>query len=265
MTTLRSLRPAAGVALMLLAAACDSFEPELRQVAVITVPTQVTDEGYTTTPTVSFFEGTGIRLSSTLVSVEGCVDREIQGSFPGTQVPIDAGPEITVLLSGTQATLTPRVTNGRMMYQLPEGASIPFNPGALINLSIPGADNGFPERVVSARTAEAFTVGTVTLPASSAGDLALTWTPVPTFQGSAMFFSFRYFSTSATGFDREIACVFIDDGTGVVNAGVLSGFRGSEFREILAQRAVITANQVGSAITHVTSTFGVTVPMTSGD
>jgi hypothetical protein len=76
-----------------------------------------------------------------------------------------------------------------------------------------------------------------------------------------MFYSLRYSSTGTTQ-DREIACVFRDDGTGVIGSQVLTSFRTGSNRTGMAQRARITANRTGLIITHITSTFEVTLTLT---
>ena len=92
--------------------------------------------------------------------------------------------------------------------------------------------------------------------------MAVTWSPAATVVvGSAMFYSFQY-STSGGIPDREIACVFQDDGTGVVGSATLTEYRTSSVRSATAQRGRITFNRVGGTITHVSSIFQVPVTLT---
>ena len=258
----RRLYPSSLAALALLAGGCHSFELERTRFAIISVPaTAVAGGGYATKPTAFFFEGSGIQLSSTQLGDQGCLDRPFAPVAPAAFTRIDAGAAVEVNLGGTDATLSPAPSLTGTTYRLPDEQSIPFTPGNEITLTIPGAVGGFPARVVRARTVEAFTPGPVAIPASTTDDLELTWTPVPSLPGSAMFYSFRYAATASASIDREIACVFADDGTGFVPATTLSGFRNSGFRSVTAQRALISFERVGSAITHVTSTLLVPVPV----
>jgi hypothetical protein len=256
------MRPASVLAFTLLLAACRSLEVEIVQVAIISVPTELTEQGYESKPFASFIEGSGIGLSSTVVGQEGCVVRAttaVPGS-PGFDN-IDGGPGITVRFSGPEATLTKRIVDSREIYALPEGVSMAFTPGEQITVTTPGAVDGFPARQLIARTAEAFTAAPITLPTSTTDDLTVTWTPVPDVSGSAMFYSIRYSSPGISD-EREIACVFRDDGTGLIGSTMLTEFRLSSVRHAIAQRARVTASRAGSAIIHVTSTFEVPVTLT---
>ncbi len=265
MTFIRRLHPSALLALTLGAGACRSFDVEQNQFAIISVPTTpASGGGFITSPSAIFFEGTGVQLSTTQVGIEGCVDRLLGTPAPPAFEDIDAGPAVEVSLSGIDATLLPVPSITGVKYQLPNGVSFPSTPGNQITLTIPGAVGGFPARVVRARTVEAFTPSAIALPAATTDELPFTWTPLPSLPGSAMFYSFRYAATGTANFDREIACVFADDGSGSVAANLLNGFRTSGFRAVFAQRALVTLERFGSAVTHVTSTLSVTVPV-AGD
>jgi len=258
MTPTRLLRPLALLAFAVLSGACDSFDVEQTQFAIIHVPSLAVEGGFTTTPTAFFFQGQGISLSTTDVGAEGCVVRPIVGTGGQNFDYIDAGPSVAVDLAGSAASLTPQSDSQSVTLKLVGEQSIPFDPGDVISLSIPGAAGGFPAFLVTARTVEIFTPGAVMIPTSITENLNLTWENEPEtslFPGSAMFYSFKYGTENAPLFDREIACVFIDDGSGVVQAADLAGFRASTIRSITAQRARITVDRVGRSITHVTSTL----------
>ena len=248
------VRLAGVVALTLLVAACKALEVEPVQVAILNVPTQRTDAGYVTSPSAFFIEGTGLALSSTQVGQEGCIDQPIRTGGNAAFEYLDAGNPVTARFAGPEVSLTRHVDGNRTTYDLAPGLELPFTPGAIITFTIPGAAGGFPARSVAGRTAEAFTANAITLPTSLTEDLHLTWTPIPEAAGSAMFYSIRYSSTG-TSQDREIACVFRDDGSGVIGSQVLANFRSGSNRSGVAQRARITANRTGLIITHITSTF----------
>ena len=250
-------------ALTLAAAACSPLEVEPIKVAVISVPTDDVGAGlYTTSPAAFFIQGTGIRLSSTVVGQEGCVTQPItsSGGTPNFEY-IEAGDAITARFNGPTATLAKQAVSGRILYELAD-EPLEFTPGQTISFTIPGAVRGFPERVVTARTAEAFVADPITLPTSTSEDLVVTWDPGVDGTGAAMFYSIRYSSSGATSLDTQIACVFRDDGSGVVPATLLTAFRDSSIRQAIAQRARVTAERVGDAVTHVTSTFEVPVTLT---
>lgn len=260
----RSARAPVVLAAAILVSACDAFEVEQVQVALLSVSTQAADEGgFLASPSAFFIEGSGIRLSSSSVGQEGCLIRSLTGSGGVVTFEyLDAGASIAARFDGPAATLPRSTAEGRITYETPEGLELSFTPGEIITFEIPGAAGGFPERVVTARTAEEFTAGAITLPANPADDMTLTWTGLPEVAGSAMFYSIRYSSPGSTLLDREIACVFSDDGSGVVAASLLTDFRQSSIRQAIAQRGRITTNRTGAVITHVTSTFDVPVVLT---
>ena len=250
------------LAVALLPAACRSFEVESTQIALIRVPTTLDGDQYNSAPSAFFIEGTGISLASTIVGQEGCFVRTL------TPVPtnqnftyLDAGASVTARFGGAPAEMTKRVDLNRTTYELPEGSSMSFTPGENITVTIPGAAGGFPARTISAPTAPAFTPGDITLPALETDNMTVTWEPAPTIVGTAMFYSFKYSTTGAI-IDKEIACVFADDGSGVVSSAALAEYRASSVRSGTAQRGLITANRVGSAITHVTSVIEVPLGLT---
>ena len=227
------------------------------------VPTQEGDDSYFTSPSAIFIQGTGIGLSSTQVGQEGCVIRDVVGSGGALNVEyLDAGATISARFDGPTANMPRTVGEGRIEYETPDGLELAFTPGEVITFEIPGAPGGFPQRIVSARTAEAFTASPITLPTNTTDNMPLTWTDVPATAGSAMFYAIRYSSLGSTTLDREIACVFQDDGSALIGATLLSEFRQSSIRQATAQRARITTSRDGSVITHVTSTFQIPVLLT---
>ncbi len=246
-----------GVAL--LSGGCRGLDIPQLQFAVINVPVVETESGHATSPVAFFFKGSGVQLPSTNVRQEGCVTLSLTN--PGTARNlsyISAGPSVTATLSGNSASLTPRTDGQRTTYELEPGEDIPFIPGATITVAIPGASGGFPTLTVSARTSEFFQADTIVL--ASAGDLIVTWTPA-TLTGTAMFYAFRYGWEGSATPNRELACVFADDGTARVTEFDLTEFRQSTVRTVIAQRGTATTERIGNAVSHVLSTVRVEVPM----
>jgi hypothetical protein len=254
------LAPFVAVALF---SACRSLEVESTQVALISLPTGRSGDVYIATPTAFFIEGRGLSLASSVVGLEGCIVRNLtpqSNTQPFTY--LDAGETVTAAFDDVSAALIKHTDGAQTTYALPPGQSMPFTPGENITITIPGAAGGFPARTVVAPTAEAFTPAPVTLPVSLTADMPVTWSPAATLiVGSAMFYSFQY-ATAGGIPDREIACVFEDDGASFVGSAALTEFRQSSVRSATAQRGRITFNRVGGAITHVTSTFQVAVVLT---
>ena len=252
-------RAAVLLAAALLTAGCRALEVAQLEFAIINVPLTETDGAYSTAPVAFFFRGSGVQLPSTNVNQEGCVTLAVstEGNL-GNLDYIDAGSAVMATISGNSGSLTPRTEGDRTTYELEPGTEIPYTPGAILSVAIPGATGGFPTLNVTARTSEVFQAVGVTLPA--AGDMVVTWTPT-TLTGTAMFYSFRYAWSGSTTINRELACVFRDDGTGTVAEGHLTEFRQATVRSIQAQRGTATTERIGDAVTHVLSTVEVQVPL----
>lgn len=259
-----SLRTRFSACLFLLAtgSACQSFDVENRQFAIINISAQPDGEGYSATPAAFFFEGMSIRLSTTDVGAEGCVDRPIVPPSAETYTYIDAGSSISLTHAGETRQLVPELVSGRVTYELPGNETMAVTPGDLVTISIPGAIGGFPATLLGTQTVIEFTPNPVTVSRSATGSVELTWqSPTAVAPGSAMFYSLAYAGDGAGIPDREIACVFVDDGTGLIAPSELAGFRASDFHTITAQRARITIERMGSAVAHVTSALTLPVEL----
>ena len=242
----------------------DILQAEKSNYAIVNIETLKTGPTtYGANPTGLFFNAAGIFLSSSTVSRDSCL---IQAYPPDITNPtldyLDAGPAVVVKFTRpqTQGSLTPRTQSGVKSYVLAEGTpSIPFVPGDTATVEIPGAAGGLPALTATARTAEAFTPATVTLPASNQQDVTVTWTPAATVPGAAMFYSLRYAAPATPVINREIACFFVDDGSATIPFEVLFEYRTSAIRAARATRVRITANRVSNTATHITSTFSADV------
>ena len=259
MTSASPCRALFALGLVLLLGACQSLEVDDTQFAIISVPMTAGEGGQVVTrPAAFFFEATGVRLATTQVGTEGCLAQNISDAPPDTFDDIDAGQDVTVTVGDGEGSesgvLVPAAFGGRIVYELPAGQSLGIVPGERVTVTIPGSTGGFPARSVTMLTVADFTPDPISAPPSATGDLNVTWSGATTSSGTAMYYSFQY-ASGAAGLDREIACVFLDDGSGTVAATLLAPFRQAEFRAVHAQRALITVQRVGAAITHMTSSL----------
>jgi hypothetical protein len=243
----------------------DVLDAERSNYAIINVETLRTGDTFGAAPTAIFFSGGGVFLSSSAIAGDSCVVRRFP---PDATNPVldylDAGPGVVVRFNRpqTEGTLTPRTQAGVKSYVLPAGTSIPFAPGDTVTVEIPGAAGGFEPTTVRARTAEAFTAATVTIPASNQTDMPVAWTPSATaVPGSTMSYSLRYSAPSSSAINREVACVFIDDGSAVVPFEALTEFRNAVTREVRATRVRVTGSRTGKTAAQITSSFSVQVPL----
>lgn len=268
MTFASPCRALCSLGLALLLGACQSLDVQDTQFGIISVPMTVGEGGQIITrPAAFFFEATGVRLATTQVGTEGCLAQNVTDPAPDSFDDIDAGEDITVTTGsgegeGTQTgVLVPSAIGNRIVYQLPAGESLGIVPGERVTVTIPGSAGGFPARSVTGLTVADFTPEPVSAPPTATGDLNVTWSGATTSSGTAMYYTFQY-ATGGAALDREIACVFLDDGSGTVPASLLADFRNAEFRIVQAQRALITVQRIGGAITHLTSSMIRSVPIT---
>ena len=90
----------------------------------------------------------------------------------------------------------------------------------------------------------------------------VTWTPA-TDLNSAMYVTFRYISGTATTFNRQIACSFIDDGTGTVSTVAAADWIASPNRDMIAQRVrtILTQIDVPLSYFNIVSAFDWPTPI----
>jgi hypothetical protein len=129
-----------------------------------------------------------------------------------------------------------------------------------VQFEIPGAAEGFAELTVRAKTAESFVAEPVVV-AQGASDAAVRWTPATPQAGAAMSYEFRYARGSAV-LNRRLVCFFVDDGSADLAVSALREFSESTLRETRAMRIRISAARIGETVSHVTSTFPVSVTVT---
>ena len=244
----------------------DILEAEASNYAIINVETLSTGtDTYGARPSALFFSAAGIFLSSSVVARDSCIEQRFPPEITNPALDyLDPGAPVIARFTRPQTSgnLTEHSQGAVTSYVLPEGATIAFVPGDTITVEVPGTEDGFEETTIVARTAEKFTPSVLTLPASSQADMPVSWTPGATaIPGSAMFYSLRYSAPATDVINREIACFFIDDGSASVPFEVLFNFREATLRDVRASRVRVTANRIGTTVTHVTSTFSATVPV----
>ena len=138
-------------------------------------------------------------------------------------VTLNAGAFLFASIGGRVDTMTTLAGISLRVYTAIRPLGIPYVPGDTLSITVPGAPGGFPASAISIRTAEAFTHGTIGIPAANS-DLPVVWTPAPS-AGSQMTFSLRYAnSVSGGALNEQIFCSFNDDGAASINAKYLGGW-----------------------------------------
>ena len=97
---------------------------------------------------------------------------------------------------------------------------------------------------------------------ASGNPINLTWTPASDLH-AAMFVTFRYIAGTATSFNRQIACSFLDDGSGQVPATVAADWMLAANRDMTAQRlrSILVQIDVPLSYFNVVSTFDRPTPV----
>ena len=216
-------------------------------IAVGGIAARTKGTGFTTAPEIAFYRVSG----ATFVSAAGVTDTcfittystaTSTGGTPATA--LSAGPYVSLAIGNRVDSLTHTGGSLDAVYRTSLPAGIPFTPGDSVVITIPGDRAGYPASTFRGRTAEAFTMGQLVVPANG-NPINLTWTPA-TDLNAAMFVTFRYIdpTTSATAFNRQIACSFIDDGTGQVPATIATFWIMATTRDMTAQRVRTILQQI---------------------
>ena len=254
------------VAAAVVVSACDAVTGASggSPIGVGSVSARAKGTGFTTAPQIAFY-----RVSSaSFISPDGIRDTcfstaysETGTSGTTTASALGAGAFITIALGNRVDTLVRTANTLDPVYRSGSATGIPYTPGDSMVITVPGDRNGFPTSVFRGRTAEAFTMVPLVVPANG-NPINIQWTPA-TDANSAMFVNFRFASGTAGSYDRQIACSFVDDGSGQVPATVATSWIQATQRDMIAQRlrAILTQVDVPLAYLNVVSTFDWPTPV----
>jgi len=234
-------------------AACDGITGTTSgsPIGVGSIGARTKGTGFTTNPQIAFYRVSG----ATFVSAPGVRDTcylaaysESGGSGTTTASILNAGNYLTV---GTGSRLdTLKRTGGALdpTYRSTLAAGIPYTPGDSVVIMVPGDRTGFPMSTFRGKTAEAFTMGQLVVPPDGS-PINVTWTPASDLN-AAMFITFRYRSALATTLDRQIACSFVDDGSGQVPATIATAWITAMTRDMIAQRVRTILSQIDVPLSY---------------
>ena len=217
------------------------------------------DGAFVTNPNAVFYRTNQLQLPSTNSTTDMCLvglysDDQTGGTLPAS---VSAGSSMEVALSGQTATLAPLTTGEGTRYIVVDGTPLPFEPGDTATVTIPGAEDGFPEWTLKAKTAEAFTPQVVPTP-TTAEPIPLRWSPAASSPGSKMLVSMRYPSESGDAM-LQVYCELNDDGAYDVDPVTSQGWRLADpsEKDVLWARWRITGQGKPGAALLVISTFQV--------
>jgi hypothetical protein len=252
----RALRSLAALGLCVITptACLDTVDPVEANFALLNLHATQQGSDYTVSPVAVFFRASGVILSSSNRTQDLCGEVDWPVMLPLQDLfYLDAGPFVTATVSGSEATLHPRVVNGAETYELDAG-SITHSPGDTVEFSIPAATSELPATTSRARTADLFEPSVVDISQSSPDAVVFTWTPSPE-DGSVMAYELRYARQGSPDYDRELLCFFMDDGEASVSPALVAGFAGSNLRLAKATRQRISTFPGANTVVHITSTL----------
>jgi len=222
--------------------------------------------GYTVAPQIAFYRVAGANF----VSAQGVKDTCYLAAYsePSTSGQISAaalgaGPYIIVALGSRTDSLVR--TGGALdaAYRSTLTSGIPFTPGDSMVITVPGDRAGFPASTFRGKTAEPFSMVPIGTPVAGS-PINLTWTAASDLN-AAMFVTFRYSAAGTTPatLNRQIACAFIDDGSGQVPATVAAEWVAAATRDYTAQRirTILTQIYLPLSYFNIVSTFDWPTPV----
>ena len=265
--TRQKLVPLLALAAVTAIAGCDGLNTGQtgNPVGVGALAARTKGTGYTTSPQVTFYRVT----SATFVTTAGLRDTcylafysETSAGGTSSATTVGAGSTIALKLGVRTDTLARAAGGADATYRTSLLAGIPFTPGDSMLFTIPGDNNGFPTSAFRGKTAEPFALNVVTVPAAG-NPVPVSWAPAASDSNAAMFITFRYATATSTTFNRQIACTFIDDGSGTAPASVTTDWINSTRRDVVAQRArtILTQVPVPLSYFNIVSVFDWPTPI----
>jgi hypothetical protein len=223
--------------------------------------------GYITSPVAVFYRFGALGLPSSIATRDSCQIQTISSNTGEVQRPkfLSAGDNIGLAFGASTFSLMPDTTeeDDVPFYGVADQTPPAFTPGATASFSIPGASPGFPAMTITAKTAEAFTLGGIADNPAAGQDLPITWTPAGD-EDSKVVLNLKYASQGSAALNQQIVCNFKDDGAAVVPSRYLAGWRASHNgnRQAQASRWRTSFKNDGDAYLLVLSTFDVTGTVT---
>jgi hypothetical protein len=232
-------------------------------VGVAQLDTRTKGAGFTTGPIIAFYRLTGATFLSALTVYDTCFTAPYTATSTtptSDATTLSGGAYVAIQIGNAKDTLRRAASGTDATYRSSLTSGLSFTPGDSVFVTIVGDANGFPPAIFRGRTAEPFTLNAPTY--GVAGDpITATWTAA-TDPNSAMFLTFRYATGGATAFNRQIACSFIDDGSGTVQGFLGSDWINSPLHDVIAERVrtIVDGVQVPKSYFNLVSVFDVPTP-----
>jgi hypothetical protein len=213
---------------------------------------------YQTLPLGFFYKSTPLALPDPTprdFCFEGLHDSTGTGVNPGLNH-INPGSSIAVTVSGGSTQMVRFDSLNAEIYR--PHAPLTFSPGDTALFESPGSAD-LTAFTIRAKTAEAFTMEPVGLPAAGAS-LPLAWTPAPA-PGSKMIVSLRWENEGEEDTTYLLYCDLVDDGSFSIPSSRVIGWRNAFTREVIATRERVQTPATLGATLRVISNFEIHVPV----
>lgn len=252
------LAAVAGIALTVAACEFSTAGATGNPVAVGNLRAHRAGAGYATSPVLAFYRVTAASFITTESVRDTCFTAaysESSGNVPSNAPPLSAGVTVAVAIGSRVDTLTRPSTATDEFYRTKLAAGIPYTPGDSMVFTISGDPNGFPSSSFRGRTAEAFTLAPLVV-TPNGEPINVSWSPAGG-ANAAMLLTMRYAAGTSTTFNRQVACTFVDDGTGVVPGFLADVWRAATNRDHIAQRmrTIFAQVNVPRSFFNMVSTF----------
>lgn len=250
-----------------LVASCDttlSFRPNELLWGFVTInAVENSSAQIRTAPNAVFFRGEVSTVPSAALRPDSCFP--VQNYVPPTNsftgvTYLDAGESVSISMGG-QANSIPRVSSsGITSYNLASGANVNYTPGDSAIIAIPGANGGYPQVELRAKTAEAFVMQPLVPPSS--GYMQLRWNrAVDT--SSALILQLTFAPQGGSGnISREYRCAFRDDGVDSIAVSAIPDWTNATNikREFIATRLRTILRDISGGAIQFISTYQIPTP-----
>lgn len=216
-----------------------------------------------TAPNAVFFRGEVSTVPSAALRPDSCFP--VQNFVPPTNsftgvTYLDAGAAVSVSMGGSLNTI-PRVSSGGVTsYNLASGTTVAYTPGDSAIIAIPGANGGYPQVELRAKTAEAFVLQPLVPPRT--GYMQLRWNRAAD-TASALILQLTFAPAGGSGnISREYRCAFRDDGIDSIPVAAIPAWTDSTNlkREFIATRLRTILRDINGGAIQFISTYQIPTP-----
>jgi hypothetical protein len=225
---MRHIRPAVVVLATLATAACLGVDPTPNQkIGLVTLRAFNSGGDDVLRGTAVFYRIAGLQVGRAQPQFCANFAYSAAADVPsgvGGPTTMDAGLSLLFTTRGGSESALRNTVGSFLNYNFPASIGVPQVANDTVTVSIPGALGGFEPMTIRMPVADAFTATDPALDYVENEDLTVNWTP-PANPGSVMVVALR-FSNNPDVLEPniELACSFVDNGSGVIPAQSLNNW-----------------------------------------